>query len=192
MSIDYSFFFHIDPFVDGLPLVNSPHLVFLILFFYVYLVMKWGPNFMRNRPAYDLKMVILFYNLSQIYFNFYLTSAGIIQLIKKDYFDLRVEEYESMLSYYYFLLKIYDLTETFIFILRKKQRQVSFLHVYHHVMVILCVYYGMRSLPGGHNIVFGIVNTSVHALIFNLLSSASTTLGHCIMDTVVSHSCTVF
>ncbi|KAJ6642148.1 Elongation of very long chain fatty acids protein 1, partial [Pseudolycoriella hygida] len=166
MSSNYSLFFHIDPNVEDLPLVNSPHIIVLIVVFYLYSVLKWGPNFMKNRPAYNLKTTIQIYNLSQIYFNIYLVYTGFIDMMKKNYFELRVEPYEYPLSYGYFLLKIYDLLETFIFVFRKKQRQVSFLHVYHHIMVLVFVYFGLRSLPGGHNIIYGFVNTCVHTLMY--------------------------
>lgn len=46
------------------------------------------------------------------------------------------DEATKMAHYYYLYNKYSDLTETFIFVLRKKQKQVSFLHVYHHIMVI--------------------------------------------------------
>lgn len=104
-------------------------------------------------------------------------------MIKKNYFEMTLEPYEYSLGYCYFLLKIYDLIETFFFVLRKKQSQVSFLHVYHHIMILFFVYLGMRSLPGkmsiilmvesltinysgGHNMVYGFINTIVHALMY--------------------------
>lgn len=104
-------------------------------------------------------------------------------MLKKNYFEMRVEPFEYSLGYGYFLLKIYDLFETFFFVLRKKQNQVSFLHVYHHMMILIFVYLGMRSLPGkrefiqgicskiyrflgGHNIYYGFVNTIVHAFMY--------------------------
>lgn len=73
---------------------------------------------------------------------------GLPHMLRKNYFEMRLEPLEVTLAYYYFVLKIYDLFETLIFVLRKKQSQVSFLHVYHHVMVIIFIYFGMRSLPG--------------------------------------------
>jgi len=51
-------------------------------------------------------------------------------------------------TYCYFLLKVVDLVETIFFVLRKKNSQVSFLHVYHHIMMVLFVYTVGRSAPG--------------------------------------------
>lgn len=72
-------------------------------------------------------------------------------MLKKDYFEMKLEPYEYLLAYGYFLLKIYDLVETLFFVLRKKQSQVSFLHLYHHIMILFFTYIGTRSLPGKKN-----------------------------------------
>ena len=50
----------------------------------------------------------------------------------------------------YFLVKLVDLLDTVFFVLRKKQNQVSFLHVYHHVGMVLGSWGGVKFLPGGH------------------------------------------
>lgn len=44
--------------------------------------------------------------------------------------------------------KYSELIETGIFVLRKKQSQISFLHLYHHTMVILTATLGIHLEPG--------------------------------------------
>ncbi|KAG4079640.1 hypothetical protein HA402_010420 [Bradysia odoriphaga] len=166
MSNDYSLLYTIDPTVADFTLVHYPYIVFLIPVLYMFVVLKWGPDYMKTRPAYDLKRIILFYNLSQILMNSYLISLGFSHMLTKNYFEMRNEPLEGTLAYCYFLLKIYDLFETLIFVLRKKQKQVSFLHVYHHITVLISVYFAMRSMPGGHNVTYGFLNTLVHALMY--------------------------
>lgn len=46
------------------------------------------------------------------------------------------------------LNKYCDLIETVIFVLRRKSGQVSFLHVYHHIMVVSCSYVTLCIQPG--------------------------------------------
>jgi len=44
------------------------------------------------------------------------------------------------LAYFLFWLKISELIETVIFVLRKKQNQVSKLHIFHHFSTVTLVY----------------------------------------------------
>ena len=50
----------------------------------------------------------------------------------------------------YFIVKVVDLLDTVFFVLRKKQNQVTFLHVYHHVGMVIAGWIAVKYLPGGH------------------------------------------
>lgn len=67
----------------------------------------------------------------------------------------------------YYTLKCCDLIETFIFVLRKKSNQVSMLHVYHHLMVIIGTYIELMFSPSGHNMLPGLMNAMVHAVMYS-------------------------
>lgn len=70
------------------------------------------------------------------------------------------------LTWYYYILKLIDLTDTIIFVLRKKQNQVSFLHIYHHAAISISTYVSTRFYPGGHTSMLGIVNCYVHFVMY--------------------------
>lgn len=65
-----------------------------------------------------------------------------------DYSTTREGFQELYLSYGYFLLKVLDLADTVFFVLRKKQSHVSFLHVYHHAVMVLMTYLAVVFVPG--------------------------------------------
>lgn len=67
----------------------------------------------------------------------------------------------------YYTLKCCDLIETIIFVLRKKSNQVSMLHVYHHLMVIIGTYIELVFSPSGHNMLPGLMNAMVHAIMYS-------------------------
>lgn len=71
----------------------------------------------------------------------------------------------------YFLIKITDLLDTVFFILRKKQSQVTFLHVYHHGSMIFLTWFGCRFYAGGHGTFLGnsprVTQKSNHTLCAN-------------------------
>lgn len=48
----------------------------------------------------------------------------------------------------YYIAKLTELLDTVFFVLRKKERQVSFLHLYHHTMMPICAFIGVKYFAG--------------------------------------------
>ena len=55
-----------DPRVEDWPLMSSILPTLGLVVIYVYLVTVWGPRFMRDRPAYDLKFWLQIHNFVQV------------------------------------------------------------------------------------------------------------------------------
>lgn len=62
--------------------------------------------------------------------------------------------------------KYCDLLETAFFVLRHKHNQVSFLHVYHHLIVIYYTFMSYVEQPGGFQSISGLLNCFVHAAMY--------------------------
>lgn len=74
---------------------------------------------------------------------------------------------ERMLSYIYHLNKVLDLLDTVFFVLRKKQRQITFLHVFHHVFMCMTTHLIIRFYGHGGHITFtSLLNTMVHTVMY--------------------------
>lgn len=93
--------------------------------------------------------------------------------------------------YLYYINKYMDLVETIIFVLRKKQQQISMLHLYHHAMLIITCYLSMLRIgkllkrknyklikrkfiiqiiiyaSGGTSIFIGTTNAFVHMVMYS-------------------------
>uniref|UniRef100_A0A1Q3FS80 Elongation of very long chain fatty acids protein n=1 Tax=Culex tarsalis TaxID=7177 RepID=A0A1Q3FS80_CULTA len=159
-----------------LPLIDSTWQVPAIIGLYLMAVLKLGPRFMENRKPYDLKNVIRLYNIVQVVLNSAFFLAEIYCLWIRPTFNYVCQPvdfsatnrgYEELyLSYAYFLLKVLDLADTMFFVLRKKQSHVSFLHVYHHAIMVAMTYLGVLFVPGGHIYLLGLWNTLVHAVMY--------------------------
>lgn len=128
--------------------MSSPIFIYVTLSIYLLVVLKLGPSFMKSRPAYQLKGYIIFYNIFQVVACTLLVSkicSSKLPALK--FWKCVVGEPGSVLrkqfdhlSILTFWLKVTELSETVVFVLRKKQRQVSFLHVFHHCSTISLVY----------------------------------------------------
>ena len=64
------------------------------------------------------------------------------------------------------MLKLIDLVETFVFVLRKKYKQISFLHVYHHVTTILLSWLSTKYVPVAMASFTMMLNCSVHVIMY--------------------------
>jgi len=63
--------------------------------------------------------------------------------------------------------KYIELLDTFFMIIRKKFDQVSFLHVYHHTLLIWSWFVVMKIEPGGDAYFGSIMNTGVHVIMYS-------------------------
>lgn len=123
------------------------HLVVsLILLFisgvYMIFVVRIGPKFMRNRDAFNIIDIVRLYNIFQVIVcSIYVTRAYFIGFTfghlwsceKFEWFNNAVR-IEIKIGYWLFLLlRIFEFSETIFFVLRKKQKQASFLHIFHHI-----------------------------------------------------------
>ncbi|XP_055546482.1 elongation of very long chain fatty acids protein AAEL008004-like [Wyeomyia smithii] len=173
----YKRYFHEfqDPRTVNFPLVNPPWLPFALLGAYLYFVLHLGPKLMAKKSPFNLRALILVYNLIQV-----IANAMLCIMALKTAFDQRISFKcqpvnrsdtpegirELRLIHYYYLLKVADLIDTVFFVLRKKQSHVSFLHVYHHTGVLLGAYVYFRFVGGGHPSMLGLWNTFVHAVMY--------------------------
>ncbi|XP_062130213.1 elongation of very long chain fatty acids protein F-like [Drosophila sulfurigaster albostrigata] len=165
-----------DPVIsNNLPFVSSPWPIILILGTYLTLV-KVGKKWMEHRKPYDLKNIILAYNIFQIVYNAVLCYYVFFHLLFSVY-DLQCMEtlpldhpsktLERTLSYAYFINKITDLVETIFFVLRKSNKQITFLHIYHHLLMVSMCYVVLRFYGTGSQFsLMGALNTFVHTVMY--------------------------
>lgn len=70
-------------------------------------------------------------------------------------------------AYWYYIAKIVELLDTVFFILRKNERQVTFLHVYHHTVMVLWSYYYLKYAFGEQGVAIGFINSFVHIIMYS-------------------------
>ncbi|XP_018494693.1 elongation of very long chain fatty acids protein 7 [Galendromus occidentalis] len=140
-----------DPRVAGWLMLGNPTPIVSILAFYVYIVKVFGPGMMRNAKAYELRPVILLYNAAMVIANLSISTYVIYHAFWTGHYAMwfttpdRGDHPTTLLllnvSWYYLVLRLTECIETVLFVLRKRFRQVSTLHVFHHVSVTFSVYF---------------------------------------------------
>jgi len=68
--------------------------------------------------------------------------------------------------WWYYFSKFTEFFDTFFFVLRKKNDQITTLHVIHHSIMPAATWWGVKFAPGGHGTFFGFLNTMVHIIMY--------------------------
>jgi len=154
-----------------LPLMSSvwPSVVIGCLYL---LVLRLGPSFMKNRQPFELKPFLAVYNVFQVFaclhflINVFRTGYQLNFLWK-----CHMTGFENLshvkLLYFCYILKGIEFIETICFVLRKKYKQMSFLHVYHHVSTFIFAYFGVTRVGTGMLLTPYMLNMIVHSIMYS-------------------------
>ncbi|XP_055543949.1 elongation of very long chain fatty acids protein AAEL008004-like [Wyeomyia smithii] len=164
-----------DPRTNHWPLISSPVPGLTIIASYLYFVLNFGPKYMANRKPFQMQKLLVVYNFLQVLVSVYLFFEGLDGAWLRHY-SWRcqpVDWTESPMAmrvargcYVYFLAKISELLDTVFFTLRKKDNQISFLHLYHHTVMPMISWGATKYFPGGHGTFIGVINSFVHIVMY--------------------------
>lgn len=157
-------------------LSGSPLPLATILGTYLYFCLYAGPRYMKNRKPFELKSLLIIYNAIQVVLSCILVYEGTESGWRKHYsYTCQPVDYSDdplamrvsliifrnkdkvnllyklqMLSavWLYYICKLVELLDTVFFVLRKKQNQVSFLHLYHHTIMPFAGFIGVKYFGG--------------------------------------------
>ncbi|XP_017921247.1 PREDICTED: elongation of very long chain fatty acids protein 7 [Capra hircus] len=165
-----------DPRVEDWLLMSSPLPQAIILGFYVYFVTFLGPKLMENRKPFELKKAMITYNFSIVLFSVYMCYEFIMSGWGTGYsFRCDIVDYSQSPTalrmvrtcWLYYFSKFIELLDTIFFILRKKNSQVTFLHVFHHTIMPWTWWFGVKFAAGGLGTFHAFLNTAVHVVMYS-------------------------
>uniref|UniRef100_A0A1B0C378 Elongation of very long chain fatty acids protein n=1 Tax=Glossina palpalis gambiensis TaxID=67801 RepID=A0A1B0C378_9MUSC len=164
-----------DPRVKDWPMMSSPAPTLALCILYAYFSKSLGPKLMRNRKAFDLRKLLIYYNLCQTLFSAWMFYEYLMSGWWGHYnFTCQPVDYSNnplalrmaRTCWWYYVSKFTEFFDTLFFILRKKNEHVSTLHVIHHGCMPFSVWMGMKYAPGGHSTFFALLNTFVHVVMY--------------------------
>ncbi|KAG7208154.1 hypothetical protein KM043_009721 [Ampulex compressa] len=175
-----------DPTMCTMTLFRSPFWVPILVFSYLYFTLGCGPRFMKDREPYSLKTFIRYYDIFQIVANAIMAYHGYNIILPwnaenlcKALQDVNLDQHQMMttLVWYVLIVKLIDFIETGVFVLRKKHNQITFLHLYHHVGIVLFTWLTGRYFCSAFGALGISINSSVHVLMYTyyLITSFGTT-----------------
>ncbi|PZC79019.1 very long chain fatty acid elongase AAEL008004 [Helicoverpa armigera] len=164
-----------DPRVKDWPMMSSPWPTLAACVCYAYCSRVLGPRFMANRKPFELRNVLVIYNLAQTVFSAWIFYEYLMSGWWGQYnFTCQLVDYSrspmamrmANTCWWYYFSKFTEFMDTLFFVLRKKNEHVSTLHVIHHGIMPMSVWFGLKFAPGGHSTFFALLNTFVHIVMY--------------------------
>ncbi|RWS12775.1 elongation of very long chain fatty acids protein-like protein [Dinothrombium tinctorium] len=155
--------------------MSSPMPTILMTAAYLYFVKILGPKLMQNRPPFELRKVMIVYNFTMVITSLvmFIEMGRLIEwgrytfrCQKVDYSEAEIPMRMCRIGWYFLVTKYIEFADTVFFVLRKKQNQVSNLHVIHHSAVPISVWFAVKYAPGGNNALFPVLNSGVHTIMY--------------------------
>ncbi|KAK0052067.1 elongation of very long chain fatty acids protein 4 [Biomphalaria pfeifferi] len=168
-----------DPRADGYPLLDSPDKMLAMIGLYLFTVWQ-GPRWMVPYKPWNIKTTIIVYNFAMVILSSYISLSSVYGIYNAGGYSIFCDEMEkyqfddaSGMKYFYvrvgwlfFISKLIEFLDTIFFVVRKKNNQITFLHVYHHATMTVFTWLGVKFLPGGTNIIYPLINSFIHAVMY--------------------------
>ncbi|XP_046861416.1 elongation of very long chain fatty acids protein 4-like [Xenia sp. Carnegie-2017] len=165
-----------DPRTANWPLMSSPLPTLTMVLSYIIFV-TFGPRLMRNRDAFNPYWLLVFYNFGLVILSFYmmveiLLSASSIPGFKYLCNGVDPGNHPSVIRlasacWLFYVSKFVEYLDTVFFVLRKKNNQITFLHVYHHTSVCIMWWIFVKWTPGGSMYIGMAFNSLVHVFMYS-------------------------
>ena len=146
------------------------------VFTVLYLIMVFGGKaYMKDREEFKIKPYIFVYNVYQSILNLVTVIAMLYEVRTNPWFNgLWGNTVQpgpkgftiSMWVWLHYNNKYVELLDTLFMVLRKKNNQISFLHCYHHILLIWAWWSVCKIDSGGDSYFGAMVNSFIHEIMY--------------------------
>ncbi|XP_077285173.1 very long chain fatty acid elongase AAEL008004 [Arctopsyche grandis] len=164
-----------DPRVHGWLLFETPIPTAAVVLAYLAAVTIIIPQYMANRKPFRLKNTLIIYNAFQVLLSSYMFYEHLMAGWWRNYslscqpVDYGTSESATRmlnLCWVYYYSKLSEFADTIFFGLRKKNTQVTWLHLYHHSLTPFEAWILVKFIGGGHGTFSNIINNLVHVIMY--------------------------
>ncbi|KAK1171634.1 elongation of very long chain fatty acids protein 5-like [Acipenser oxyrinchus oxyrinchus] len=142
----------------------------------LYLSIVWiGPKYMKNKEPFSCRRVLVVYNIGLTLLSFYMFYELVTGAWEGGYNFFCQDTHSGgeadmkivRVLWWYYFSKLIEFMDTFFFILRKNNHQITFLHVYHHATMPNIWWFVMNWVPCGHSYFGANLNSFIHVLMYS-------------------------
>ena len=166
------------------PLISSgPWPTLAITAGYLYFVKVAGPAFMKSRGPLNVKPAMIYYNLllvglsawmaleallaSNFMLNSWSCSASQRIVSSKEPHEELLFNRGAFFLWVFFFSKFLEFSDTIFMVLRKKDNQITKLHLIHHCVVPISIWLTVKYSPFPISMWFPFLNCSVHTFMYS-------------------------
>lgn len=164
-----------DPRTKDWFMMSSPIPSIVLCFSYPFMVHigKWLMTF--KKEPFQLRGPMIVYNFSMVALSLYMVYEFLmagwlfdysLQCQPVDYSDSPQALRMASVAWWFYFSKFIEFIDTMFFVLRKKNNQITVLHVVHHGIMPLPWYFGLKFIPGGQGSFHGLVNATIHVFMY--------------------------
>ncbi|OWA49850.1 Elongation of very long chain fatty acids protein 2 [Hypsibius exemplaris] len=134
-----------------------------------------GPRVMADRKAFDLKWPMFAYNLGASIFSLWMCLEMVVNTWRAGYtflcdpYRLSYDPAELRIVnvlWWYFVSKGIEFLDTVFMVLKKKNNQITLLHVWHHSFMLPFLFMSVLVGPCGQGLPGPIINSFVHVVMY--------------------------
>nr|XP_033792585.1 elongation of very long chain fatty acids protein 5 isoform X2 [Geotrypetes seraphini] len=160
--------------VKGWLLLDSYVPTFLFTVLYLFIV--WiGPKYMQKKQPLSCRSILVIYNLGVTLLSLYMFYELVTGVWEGGYNFFCQDTHSAgeadlkiiRVLWWYYFSKLIEFMDTFFFILRKNNHQISVLHVYHHASMLNIWWFVMNWVPCGHSYFGATLNSFIHVLMYS-------------------------
>ncbi|KAF9363858.1 hypothetical protein BGX34_003141 [Mortierella sp. NVP85] len=159
------------PLASELPLMNPFH-VFLIASAYLVVVFL-GMQIMKNFEPFKVKTFSLLHNFILVSLSAYMCGGVLYEAYQANYglFENLADHSAKGLPmakmvWLFYFSKIMEFIDTMIMVFKKNNRQISFLHVYHHASIFTIWWLVTFVAPNGEAYFSAALNSFIHVIMY--------------------------
>eukprot|EP00056_Hartaetosiga_gracilis_P021732 m.26088 g.26088 ORF g.26088 m.26088 type:complete len:299 (+) comp9237_c0_seq1:18-914(+) len=141
------------------------------------IIVSLGIQFMKNRQPFQFNKILVLYNFLLACLNGYMFYEFVYNGYKeklswtcadinRDPSNTHSLRLAKAVWWFYFS-KCIEFFDTFFFVLRKKNNQITFLHLYHHSTMFPLWWMGVRWAAGGQSVYSSAINCLVHVIMYS-------------------------
>ncbi|KAJ3020207.1 hypothetical protein HKX48_001152 [Thoreauomyces humboldtii] len=154
-----------------LPLMDPFHVLIIIA---LYLVAVFGGKvLMKETEKFNAKGLMLYHNAFLLTLSGYMCVATLMEAYKQGYSVAGNYEDETKtgwpmakLMWLFYVSKTVEFMDTIIMVLKKNDRQISFLHMYHHCSIFAVWWFVTFKAPTGESYFSAALNSFIHVVMY--------------------------